>query len=198
MSNLAPVVFDGAPSPGRGARAHRGVAALRQAGASGSYDALAPMLRRLLRNACTVLGASQGFFVVSRSGMAYDIACAHNMRPSEVMDVALHDAAAPLSATLSERLVAAGDLCGETMPVDDGLFDAHSPAVLCVPLELGAQENGAMCLLRLQARQRISDLDLEIIQAVAEQAALALTAARQTRALTRLQASLNSLPAACA
>ena len=194
MSSYLPLVVfdrDAVPVVGESADAEPTVCV------SGLYDELSPMLRRLLRSACEVMGASQGFFLVARSSQVYDIACAHNMRPADVINAALCGAAQPLAAALSEKLLAAGDLAGCSMPLEDGFFEANSPAVLCVPLDLGL-ENGALCLLRKKAPRRVSDLDLEIIQALAEQAALALTAASQSRALTRLQASLTSLSPAYA
>ena len=82
------------------------------------------------------------------------------------------------------------------LPMNDGGAEERAPAVLCVPLDLGPQLSGVLCLLRREQPRRLSDLDLEIVQALAEQAALAIGAASHSSALSRLRASLSDLPAA--
>ena len=69
----------------------------------------------------------------------------------------------------------------------------RAPAVVALPLELGRNEHGALCMIRNGAPRHLSDLDLEILGALADQAALALRASNQQSALSRLAASLDAL-----
>lgn len=158
-----------------------------------AYEPVRQILQDILRSASGVLGAAQAFFLVSRGGSVLEVACSHGIEPDEVMNAVLLQAAQPIHSALRERILAGGDLQGCVLPLLDGSFEHCAPAVLCVPLDLGPRLSGVMCLLRRQQPQQLSDLDLEIVQALAEQAALAIGAASHSSALSRLQASLNTL-----
>lgn len=162
------------------------------------YEPAEQILADILRSALEVTGASQGFILVSREGSVLEVAGARNLRPSEVVDVVLARAALPLHTALRDGRPAAADDHGRALPVFDGFFENNNPATLCVPLDLGLRQTGALCLLRQSGARKVSELDLEIVQALAEQAALAIGAASHQTALTELEASLCGLAPALA
>jgi GAF domain-containing protein len=162
-------------------------------GLTGGYEPAEQILTDILRSAMEVTGAAQGFMLVSRENSLLEVAAARNVRPAEVVDVVLARAAGPVHSALREARPAAADERGRPLPIFDGYFEANSPAVLCVPLDLGLRQSGALCLLRSSCARKLSELDLEIVQALSEQAALAIGAACNQTALTRLEASLSRL-----
>lgn len=156
------------------------------------YETVEQILKDILRSAAQVLGAEQGFFLVSRSEAVLELAQAQNIRPAEVIDTVLSKAALPVHASLREKKLAGADFNGDMLPIHDGLFENNSPAILCVPLDLGLRQSGVLCLLRRHQLRKLTGLDLEIVQALAEQAALAIGAASHSSALSRLEASLSA------
>jgi GAF domain-containing protein len=174
-------------------RPARAEAAGRTDHAVGGYEPAEQILSDILRSAMEVTGAAQGFILVSRESSVLEVAGARNVRPSEVVDVVLARAASPVHSALREGRPAAADERGRPLPIFDGYFEANSPAVLCVPLDLGLRQSGALCLLRNPNARKLSELDLEIVQALSEQAALAIGAACNHTALARLEASLSAL-----
>ena len=165
---------------------------------TGGYEPVEQILSDILRSAMDVTCAEQGFMLVSREGSVLEVAGARNIRPAEVMDVVLSRAATPVHTALREGRLAAADDSGRSLPIYDGFFETNAPAVLCVPLDLGMRQSGVLCLTRRPAARKLSELDLEIVQALAEQAALAIGAACNQSALTRLEASLCELTPAAA
>lgn len=151
------------------------------------------LLDDILRSACEVAGADQAFFLVTRDEAALEAVATYRMRPGEVMDVVLCRAAHPVHLALRERRLAAADADGRALPVYDGNFELNAPAVLCVPLDLGLKQSGALCMMRKRGARRLSELDLEIVQALSGQAELAIGAERCRSALSRLEASLKVL-----
>lgn len=151
-------------------------------------DAVQQVLINTLRSACEVIGARGGFAVILRDDTVFEIAGTHVLTSSEVLDSVLGPAAPALHLAMVERRRGLADAEGE-------LFEdqAATPAIVSLPLELGQRRRGALCLLRPQATRHLRALDYEILDALAGQAALALGAACQRRALRRLEASLRSL-----
>lgn len=178
----------GTPAPASLADSHRSTA----------YEPVQQILRDILRSASGVLGAAQAFILVSRGGSVLEVAGAHEIHPGEVMSAVLAQASLPIHTALREKILTGGDLQGCVLPLLEGALEQRAPAVLCVPLDLGPRLSGVLCLLRQQQPQKLSDLDLEIVQALAEQAALAIGAASHSSALSRLQASLDTLAPAYA
>lgn len=162
------------------------------------YEAVRHTLGEILRSASGVVGAAQAFLLVARGDTVLEVAATHDIPPSEVINAVLLQASLPIHTAMREHIIAAGDLQGCVLPLLENALDRCAPAVLCVPLDLGPRQSGVLCLLRTQQPHRLSDLDLEIVQALAEQASLAIGAARHSSALSRLQASLSRLAPAYA
>lgn len=195
IEDLQPVSV--ASRPMRGSRKARRTVQVQDAPACTPYDTVQQTLHDIQRSAATVVGAGQGFLLVCRDDRSFEVASTFNLGPQQALSIALSQAAAPLHAALKDKLLATGDLHGDcpTLPADAfGIL----PAALCVPLDLGPRMSGVLCLLRRGQPQHMSDLDVEIVQALAEQAALAICAARHSTALSRLQASLSTLAPAYA
>ncbi|HEX4895019.1 MAG TPA: GAF domain-containing protein [Solimonas sp.] len=153
------------------------------------------ILRNTLRSACELIGAERGFVIALREDVALEIACTRAMRQHELLDAVLGPAARALHRTLSEQAIGLADASGQALPMLDGYFEHNAPAVVSLPLEVGPRQRGALCLLRADAPRTLSDLDFEILEALAGQAALALAAASQQNALSRLAASLHGFAA---
>lgn len=151
------------------------------------------VLRNTLRSACEVIGAEQGFTLQTREDTVIEVACAHQIRQQELLDAVLGRAARALHQALIAHQPGLADRRGMALPSLDGSFEENAPAVVALPLELGAGQRGALCLLRSGNPRALRELDLEILGALAEQAALALRAANQQSALSKLAASLNEL-----
>lgn len=161
--------------------------------AASGFEPAQQILRSILCSASDLVGADQCFFLVSRNDAVLEVASARNIRPADIMQVVLGRGAPVIGQCLRERRLACGDANGRPMPLLDGVFEANSPALLCLPLDLGLSQAGVLCLLRRRRARRVSELDLEILQALTEQAALAIGAASHQTALTRLEASLSAL-----
>lgn len=157
------------------------------------YEPAQEILRSILRSAADLAGADQCFFLVARDDTVLEVAGARNIRPRDIIQVVLGRGAGATGLCLRERRLACADEQGRPMPLLDGVFEANAPAILCLPLDLGLAQAGVLCLLRKRRARRVSELDLEILQALGEQASLAIGAASHQSALTRLEASLSAL-----
>lgn len=162
------------------------------------YETVGQILSDILGSALDVTGSDRAFILVAREATMLEVVAARGIRPREVIDIVLAQAAPALKVALSERKLASLDHRGRTRPALDGFFEINDAAVLGLPLDLGLRSAGVLCLLRRRGARRVSDLDLEIVQALAEQAALAIGAASHQTALTELEASLCGLAPALA
>lgn len=159
--------------------------------ASASADDTAlQVLENTLRSACGVVGARGGFVVLLRDDTVMEISCAHALPGQAVLDAMLGSAARALHCALLESRRGLACKRGELL---DETSKTSCPSVVSLPLELGAHRQGAFCLLRTDAERTLSELDFEILDALAGQAALALAASCQRTALNRLEASLRAI-----
>lgn len=158
--------------------------------ATAADDDALQVLHNTLRSACSVIGAYGGFVVQLRDDTVLEIACAHALPGQDVLDAVLGMAARALHRTLLEASRGLACPRGELL-----VEPAHmaAPAVVSLPLELGPNRRGAFCLLRKDHERGLSELDFEILEALAGQAALALAASSQRTALNRLEASLSAI-----
>lgn len=153
-------------------------------------DAALGVLRNTLRSACEVVGARGGFVVQLRDDTVMEISCAHALQGQAVLDAMLGNASRALHCALVESRP--GLACPRGTLLAEPARSAN-PAVVSLPLELGSQRQGAFCLLRDDTERQLSELDFEILDALADQAALALGASCQRTALNRLEASLRAI-----
>lgn len=156
------------------------------------------IMRDILRSAADVLDADQAFILISRDHEPAETAAVLDLRPSKPLNLALRRAARLIQGSLDRQCVTAIDSRGHELLLCNGEFAGDlSPSVLCLPLEPSTHLSGVMCMIRRRGARRLTALDLEIVYALAEQAALAVGAASHQRALHRLEASLSLLlPAA--
>lgn len=164
--------------------------------AAAGYASVHQILIDLLRSSAEVTGAEQAFCLVARDLASLELASSWRIHPSDVMETVLTRAPAAIYLALREQRLACTDSQGRTLPMEDDFFTRNSPAVLCLPLDLGARLAGVLCLSRREPLRVVSELDLEIAQALAEQIALAISAASAFSALTHLEQSLGCLPPA--
>ncbi len=149
------------------------------------------VLSNTLRSACEVIGADAGFTLQTRDDAVLEVACAHHLAPPQLLDAMLGRTAAALHRALVLGELGLTDTNGSVLPTAE--TEQRAPAVVALPLELGRNQRGVLCLIRSGAPRHLSDLDLEILGALADQAALALRASNQHSALSRLAASLDAL-----
>lgn len=188
---LAPAVNSPAPAARR-----RGKSAPVSDTAHAGDDPICSIMRDILHSAAEVLDADQAIIQVSRHGEAPRTTAILYPRPERSVNAVLRRAALPIRAALDQRRIAAADHRGHEVPFHNNTF-AATPGILCLPLEPNPRLRGALCLIRRQGAAHLTALDLEIVQALAEQAALTMGAVSHQRALGRLEASLSRLlPAA--
>ena len=161
---------------------------------SQNYGPVSKIMRDILRSAADVLDADQAFILISRDGEPTETAAVLNLRPIKVINLALQRAALSIRHSLQRRCVTAADNRGQELLLCNGEF-AHdiSPSTLCLPLDPNSHVCGVMCMIRRGNARRLTALDLEIVYALADQAALAVGAANHQRALSHLEASLSEL-----
>lgn len=147
------------------------------------------VLRNTLRSACDVIGADAGFTLQTREDAVFEVACANRLGPTQLLDAVLGRAASALHRSLVFGELGLADPAGSALTPDA----EAAPAVVALPLDLGQRERGVLCLLRDDGPRGLSELDLEILGALADQAALALRASNQECALSKLAASLNAI-----
>lgn len=150
------------------------------------------VLRNTLRSACEVLGGERGFILQTREDPSLAVVCTHRIGQQDLLGIVLGCAARALHQALVRGGLGLADRLGLIQPQLDGSFEENAPAVVAVPLELGGRQRGVLCLLRADPPRVLSELDVEILEALADQAALALRAANQEFALSRLAASLHA------
>ncbi len=161
--------------------------------AQSSNEPAQGVLENTLRSACEVIGAQHGFVLLLRDETALEVSCAHQIKPRELLDAVLGCAGRALHRALSENAPGMCSGSGMAHAEMSDSADSTAPAVIALPLELGSRHRGALCLIQTGTPRQLSELDLEILSALSEQAALALQAANQQSALSRLAASLNGL-----
>lgn len=150
------------------------------------------VLRNTLRSACEVIGAERGFILQTRDDPSLEVVCAHRVGQQDLLDIVLGCAARALHQALVRGGLGLADRLGLIQPQLDGNFEENAPAVVALPLELGSNQRGVLCLLRADPPRVLSELDVEILEALTDQAALALRAANQESALSRLAESLHA------
>lgn len=147
------------------------------------------ILRNTLRSAYGVIGAQGGFVLLLTEGSALEIATLHRVSNNDVLDALFGWSAIALHRALLDGARGLGGPEGQLL--DEQQADA--PAVfVALPLDIDESRRGALCLLRKPDARPLKALDLEILDALAGQAALALAAGCQRHALSQLQARLQA------
>lgn len=148
------------------------------------------ILRNTLRSTYGVIGAQGGFVLLLTDDSCLEIAALHRASNNDVLDALFGWSTRALHRGLLDGRRALAGSEGELL--DDQLEE--QPAVfVCLPLEIDESRRGVLCLLRRPEARPLKALDLDILDALAGQAALALAAGCQRYALNRLQAQLQAL-----
>lgn len=153
-------------------------------------DTVQEILRNTLRSAYGVIGASGGFVLLLTEGSVLEIAALHRVSNNDVLDTLFGWAAGALHCAL---LDGSRGLAGADGQLLDGEQEEQAAVFVCLPLDIDETRRGALCLLRKPDARALKALDLEILDALAGQAALALAAGCQRHALHQLQARLQAL-----
>lgn len=154
-----------------------------------SDETVQEILRNTLRSAYGVIGAQGGFVLLLTDDSVLEIATLHRVSNNDVLDSLFGWSAAGLHRALLDG--ARGLAGAEGQLLDEQ--QSEEPAVfLALPLDIDETRRGALCLLRKPDARPLKALDLEILDALAGQAALALAAGCQRYALSQLQAQLQA------
>ncbi|TXH03886.1 MAG: GAF domain-containing protein [Nevskiaceae bacterium] len=155
------------------------------------------IIQDILQSAADVLDADQAYVLTASDDASTETVAALSSVTARTAQQALKRAAPAIRNALLQRRATAADRLGQELPLRAGQRTDDIPAMLCLPLDAHPRSGGVMCLIRRRNARQITALDLEIVQALADQAALALAAASHQRALSRLEASLSGpLPVA--
>jgi GAF domain-containing protein len=152
------------------------------------YQAVSQILNDILRSAAEMFGANHAFVLVDRQQRTLETAATISLNRARVSDLALRRAEPPIRTTLLQRRLSAANSLGEVLSNPQDFLEA---ATLCVPLDTGHDQPGVMCILRRRGARKLTELDIEIVHALAEQAAVAIGAASHQCALSRLEACLG-------
>ncbi|WP_366489009.1 GAF domain-containing protein [Hydrocarboniphaga effusa] len=156
-----------------------------------SSDAVSQALHGILHSATDLLGARRGFLLTCNDAGVLEVACAREIRPVEVMDLVLAQAALVVRTVLRERQPVAADALGRAFRVEGDAPDSRRAAIFCMPLDLGQHRSGLFCALRDGTRPAvIGQLDLEILDGLCDQASLVIGASSACTALAQLEACL--------
>lgn len=180
-------------------RATRPVRARHDAGEAepqaSSTEAVNQALHGILHTATDLLGAQRGFLLICNDAGMLEVACARSMRPADVVDLVLTQAAIVVGTVLRERQPVAADALGRAFQVEGDAPDSRQAAIFCMPLDLGDRRSGLLCALRDENRAAvIGALDLEILHGLCDQAALVIGASTACTALAQLAACLQNNP----
>lgn len=144
------------------------------------------VLSGILNSAVEVLGGSGGFVLVCQPAGVLEVVSVCGMQPLEALQLTLGAEAAPLRQVLFNTSgPSPGCALQGAVPTALGshLFGAE--------LDLGASQRGLMCVLRGADPDSVGELDLEIVQALCDQAAVVIGVQRAGLALAELKASLS-------
>jgi GAF domain-containing protein len=155
-----------------------------------SCEAVAQALSGILHTATELLGARRGFLLTCNDAGILEVACAREIRPVEVMDLVLTQAALVVRTVLREQQPVAADSLGRAFRVEGGAPDSRRANIFCMPLDLGNHRSGLFCALRDDEPAVIGALDLEILHGLCDQASLVIGASSARTALAQLEACL--------
>ena len=155
------------------------------------------VLGDILQSACQLVGAERSYLLLSRDERSVEVVASHRIEASEVVHSAFTRAANALQHAFSTGELTCADEAGELMSAPTATRGC-CPALVCAPLESAMKVSGLLCLQRGHGDKKLSALDVEILQALAEQAGTALAAVRTHDTLSRLNAALQAAETASA
>lgn len=144
----------------------------------------------ILRSVISVTGGHRAFLMISRDQRSVEIAATHRIRPGEILHAAVTRMSQAINRAFSDREMTLADRRGDLLAAPDARQTA-SPAWICSPFTAAMRISGVLCVERQAKGKRLTELDLEIVQALTDQAATALAAVRTHDALSRLSAALG-------
>jgi GAF domain-containing protein len=170
----------------------------RRIAAAGSLDGL---VRGLLGSVVQLCGAERAFILLARADGELEVAAASGLGAGELK-------AAEFSGSIGavERVLASGRVVAASDAMADSMLGARASvarggirALVCIPVTALERRLGAIYADSRKPGSAFTELDVEILEALAGQAALAIAAARLDEEVRRLLADLPAkldLPAA--
>lgn len=149
------------------------------------------LLRRVLDSVLHLCSMQRGFILLIRDRSRLDVACAHGLAEADPAEFEGSVSAVGLALRSGEVVVISDTgkyppLAGKPSIVSGGIR-----AIACVPLRIGQALQGAIYTDSLRAGMVFTDLDVEILQNLGEQAALALGATNLRDELINLRNALR-------
>jgi hypothetical protein len=150
------------------------------------------LLDRVLSSVLQLSGTERGFVLLSGDNGAMDIAKRRNLAdPDLIHDAFTGSVGAIERAVTTARPVAVSDaLVDPHLQGRESVISGGIRALVCVPLEAGGRMIGLIYADSSQAGATFSELDVEILEALASHAALAIVMARVDRELSGMAAQL--------
>ncbi len=144
----------------------------------------------ILRSVTSVVDGRRAFLMLSRDHRSAEIAATRHIRPGEILHLAVTRVAQVINRAFTDRQMTLADRRGAFIDPPTARQEA-SPAWICAPFTAAMRINGVLCIERGPHGKGLTSLDLDIVQALTDQAATALAAVRTHDALSRLNAALG-------
>lgn len=155
---------------------------------------LGPLLSRVLGSVLAVSGAERAFALLARPDGELEVAATEGLEPGELGEPEFAG-----SAGAVERVLATGRSIATSDAAADALLGGRPSvagggirALVALPLEASGRRLGALYADSRRPGAAFTELDLEILEALASQAALALAVAGLDREIHGLATALGS------
>lgn len=157
-------------------------------------EGLDTLLRRLIDSVLRLSGGERGFVVLTGDDGALEVAAAEGMSPGELASSEFSGSVGAVERALAERRpVVAGDALDDThLGHRPSVVEGGIRALVCVPLRAPAGVIGVLYADSRRPGAAFTELDVEILEALATHAVMALTVARLRRELEGLAEGLEA------
>jgi putative methionine-R-sulfoxide reductase with GAF domain len=158
---------------------------------------LGQLLQQLLASALSVSGAERGFVLLTRNDGELEVAARSGLEDQEVAEPAFAGSVAAVRRTLAEQrpVVVSDAQADRLLSARPSVIEESIRALVCLPLEVMGRFLGVLYADSRRSGSGFTELDVEILSALASHAALAVAVVRLHRELARLE---QELPAATA
>lgn len=156
---------------------------------------LEPLLRQLLQSVLDLSGAERGLVLLTRGDNELELTSTISVGEDELVDPSFAGSAGALEQALKEgRPVVFSDVRGDAdLGSRPSVVAGGIRALICLPLMVMGQTIGVVYADSREPGSHFTELDVEILRALASHASLAIGAARLRDEMNDLQAVLPSV-----
>jgi hypothetical protein len=157
-------------------------------------EGLEALLRRLIDSVLRLSGGERGFVVLAGDAGELEVAAAEGMAPGELASSEFSGSVGAVERALAEgRPVVAGDALDDSrLGHRPSVVEGGIRALVCVPLNAPGGVIGVIYADSRKPGAAFTELDVEILEALATHAVMALTVARLRRELEGLAEGLEA------